>query len=215
MKTAITLAIIMATGLSAAAVRAQSGDPVKGKEAAIVCQACHMEDGGGKDNGDIESWPRLAGLPAAYLHKQMLDFKNGSREAPSMMPFANLLDDAQLADVSAYYASLPAPTPSLPAADAALMAHGEKLALRGDWDRYLPPCMSCHGPGNRGAGDIFPGIAGQHAGYLQKQLQLWQQDARRNDVNQLMSVIAKRLTAEDIAAVTLWLAHQQPQGGQP
>lgn len=102
-----------------------------------------------------------------------------------------------------------------PEASPELLAHGEKLALRGDWDRYLPPCISCHGPDNQGAGDIFPGIAGQHAPYLRKQLELWQQDERKNDVNQLMTSIAKRLTAEDIQAVSLWLARQKPQGGQP
>ena len=210
MKTVIALAM----GLAAVSVWAQR-DPAKGKEAAVVCQACHMENGGGKDNGDIESWPRLAGLPAAYLAKQMQDFKSGSRQAPSMIAFANMLTDEQVADVTAYYASLPPPESDVPAADPAVLAHGEKLAIRGDWDRYLPPCASCHGPGNNGAGDIFPAIAGQHAGYLKKQLQLWQQDQRQNDVNQLMASIAKRLTAEDIEAVSLWLAAQKPQGGQP
>lgn len=210
MKTVIALAI----GMAAVSVWAQ-GDPAKGKEAAVVCQACHMENGGGKDNGDIESWPRLAGLPAAYLTKQMQDFKSGSRQAPSMIPFANMLTDEQVADVSAYYASLPPPESDVPAADPAVLAHGEKLAIRGDWDRYLPPCMACHGPGNNGAGDIFPALAGQHAGYLKKQLQVWQQDQRQNDVNQLMASIAKRMTPEDIEAVSLWLAAQKPQGGKP
>ena len=211
MKTVIALA----TTLAIMPVWAQSGDPGKGKEAAVVCQACHMENGGGKDNGDIESWPRLAGLPAAYLAKQMRDFRNGNRQAPSMAPFANMLTDEQIANVSAYYASLPPPDSDITGADAATLAHGEKLAMRGDWDRYLPPCMSCHGPGNRGAGDIFPPLAGQHAGYLRKQLQQWQQDQRQNDVNQLMTAIAKRLTPEDIEAVSLWLAAQTAQGGQP
>ncbi|MDO4777877.1 MAG: c-type cytochrome [Cardiobacteriaceae bacterium] len=210
MKTVIALAI----GIAAVSVWAQ-GDPVKGQEAAVVCQACHMENGGGRDNGETESWPNLAGLPAAYLVKQMQDFKNGSRQAPSMIPFANMLTDEQVADVSAYYASLPQPASEVPAADPAVLAHGEKLATRGDWDRYLPPCAACHGPGNHGAGDIFPALAGQHAGYLKKQLQLWQQDQRQNDVNQLMASIAKRMTPEDIEAVSLWLAAQKPQGGKP
>ncbi|MDO5090440.1 MAG: c-type cytochrome [Cardiobacteriaceae bacterium] len=206
--------MVLAAGLAAASVWAH-GDPAKGKEAAVVCQTCHMENGGGKDNGDIESWPRLAGLPAAYLEKQMQDFKSGSREAPTMIPFANLLTDEQLADVSAYYATLPPPASEAPPAGAARRAHGAKLAPRGDGDRYLPPCAACHGPGNQGAGDIFPALAGQHAGYLKKQLQLWQEDKRQNDINQLMLSIAKRLTPEDIDAVAHWLAAQPAQGEQP
>lgn len=207
--------VITLLGLAAASVWAQDADPNKGKETAIVCQACHMEDGAGKDNGEIESWPRLAGLSAAYLQKQMQDIKSGTRQAPSMIAFANMLTDEQVADVSAYYASLPPPFAETSTADPALLAHGEKLAMRGDWDRYLPPCAACHGPDNQGAGDIFPALAGQHAGYIRKQLQLWQDDQRQNDVNQLMTAIAKRMTAEDIEAVSLWLAAQKPQGGQP
>lgn len=192
-----------------------TGDPDRGKETAVLCSACHQENGAGKDNsGEAESWPRLAGLPAAYLHKQMLDIKNGEREAPSMTAFANMLDEQQIADISAYYAALPIPDIESIEADAALLAHGEKLAMRGDWDRYLPPCVACHGPDNRGAGDIFPPLAGQHAHYLQKQLQLWESGQRRNDVNELMLSIAKRLTPEDIQAVSLYLAAQAAQGAE-
>lgn len=203
-------------GLAATPLWAQVGNSAKGQESVMLCVACHLENGGGKDNGEaVESWPRLAGLPEAYLTKQLHDIKNGTRQAPTMLAFANMLTDEQMADLSAYYAQLPPPDMPPPEATPEILAHGEKLALRGDWDRYLPPCMSCHGPNNQGAGNIFPGIAGQHAPYLRKQLELWQQDERKNDVNQLMTVIAKRLTAEDIQAVTLWLARQKPQGGQP
>lgn len=191
---------------------AWAGDIEKGKETAKLCQACHMENGGGKDNGQMESWPRLAGLSEAYFIKQLQDIKNEKRFAPSMVPFVKMLSDEQIADVASYYASLPVPSAFPNEATPEQLQLGEKLATRGDWNRYLPPCASCHGVNNAGVGDVFPSLVGQPAGYIAKQLQLWKDDKRQNDTNQLMISIAKRLTDEDIQAVSKWLANQKVGG---
>src|SRR5690625_7512810 len=102
-----------------------------------------------------------------------------------MLPFANMLDDQQIADVAAYYAQLPVTEAQGGEADEALLARGEQLAMVGDWDRYIVSCKSCHGPRNEGAGDVFPGIASQHAGYIESQLRAWQADERDNDPQNL------------------------------
>ena len=52
-----------------------------------------------------------------------------------------------------------------PAATEEELAHGEKLAMQGDWERYIVPCSTCHGPDNLGVSSVFPHLAGQHAGY--------------------------------------------------
>lgn len=184
-------------------------DIALGKNLSVTCAACHQPDGSGRDIPQGESWPRLAGMNAHYLAKQMRDFKSGARKSATMQAFAQMLDDAQIAHVSAYYASLPPPASATPAeADAALLEQGKRLALQGDWDRYIVPCKSCHGPDNQGAGPSFPGIAGQHAHYISAQLRAWQEGTRANDPLNLMAAIAKRMTAEDIRAVSAWLATQ-------
>jgi len=97
------------------------------------------------------------------------------------------------------------------------MALGEKLALRGDWSKHVPPCESCHGPGNAGVGVSFPGIAGQHPNYIRQQLKAWQEGTRHNDPVQLMTAVAERLTDEEIEAVAAYLATQPAvltEGGQ-
>ena len=101
----ILAAIGLATtaGIASAAV---SGDPQNGKEVANLCVACHQADGSGKHIEGGESWPRLAGLNATYLAKQLHDIKDGSRTSPTMMPFVNMLDDQKIADVAAYYSQL-------------------------------------------------------------------------------------------------------------
>lgn len=201
-------------GLSAAVgdLQAASGNPEKGAETAAMCVACHQPDGGGQHVEGGESWPRLAGLNATYIAKQLHSFKEGSRQNPSMMPFANTLGDQQIADVAAYYAQLE-PTQGQGGEETpqAVLDRGQQIAERGDWSRYIVSCKSCHGPGSRGAGDTFPGIAGQHAGYIKAQLKAWQAGTRSNDPQNLMGAIAKRMTDEDIEAVAAWLATRTPE----
>lgn len=192
---------------------ALDGDAKRGQAAAAVCTACHQADGRGMNIPGGESWPRLAGLDADYLYKQLQDFKQGARTNASMAPFVAMLTEQQLKDVSVYYSQMPGTQgQGGQGADAELLAAGKKLAESGDWDRYIVPCASCHGPGNQGAGQHFPGIAGQHAGYIERQLMDWKQGKRENDPQHLMLAIAERMNEQDIKAVAAWLSTQPAQG---
>ncbi|MGM0535026.1 MAG: c-type cytochrome [Pseudomonadota bacterium] len=209
MRIASGLGLLLGLGLAAGQAQALDGDAERGEQAAGACVACHQADGSGMNVSGGESWPRLAGLPAAYIAKQLHDFQAGRRENTTMMPFANMLDDQQIADVAAYYSEMPVTDAQGGTdADAALLARGEQLARRGDWDAYIVSCQSCHGPGNEGAGETFPGIASQHAGYIETQLRAWKAGERSNDPQNLMGAIAGRMSDEDIRAVSAWLANQ-------
>lgn len=181
----------------------------RGKAATVACVACHQADGSGMNNEGAESWPRLAGLHPDYIVAQLQDYREGRRSNPSMEPFAKMLSDNQLGDVAAYYASLEV-VESKPAqgVDPEVLERGRKLALNGDWDRYIVACVSCHGPGNHGVGSIFPNISGQHPAYIATQLKAWKNGERDNDFLGLMKSIAKRMTDDDIHAVSAWLGQQ-------
>lgn len=205
---------IFALGLLALTSWAQAattGDASRGAEAAATCTACHQPDGSGKNNEQGESWPRLAGLNAEYIAKQLRDYKSGERENATMKSFANMLSDQQILDVARYYSEM-TPTHGQESTDAseAVLQRGQMLAERGDWSKYIVSCKSCHGPENQGAGAVFPGIAGQHARYIEAQLKAWQSETRKNDPQDLMGSIAGRLNDEDIQAVAAWLATQPP-----
>lgn len=204
-KVCLLISACLATGTALA----QEGDAQRGQAAAATCTACHQANGSGMNIPGGESWPRLAGLDAGYIAKQLHDFKQGRRQNASMMPFAAMLSDEQIADVAAYYSQMPI-TPAQGGEDAsdAMLTRGQQLAERGDWDDYIVSCKSCHGPGGKGAGSDFPGIASQHAGYISNQLHAWKNDARSNDPQNLMGVIAKRMSDEDIQAVSAWYATQ-------
>lgn len=205
------LAAVWLAGCSGLVFADVEGDAERGAAAAGVCTACHQADGSGKNVPGGESWPRLAGLDAAYIAKQLHDYQSGERSNASMMPFANMLGEQQIADVASYYASLPATQgDGSEDADEATLKRGKQLAERGDWSAYIVSCNSCHGPGGRGAGEVFPGIAGQHAGYIKAQLQAWKAGTRKNDTQDLMGSIARRMSDDDIQAVAAWLAGQKP-----
>lgn len=209
-KPSMVIALALALASLAEPVRADDEQIQRGQAAAAACVACHQADGNGLSQNSI-SWPRLAGLPAAYLDAQLHAFKSGERESAEMKPFATMLDDDQIADVSAYFSSLPAKRPAATEmfSDETL-ARGEQLALSGDWNRYIMPCISCHGPANQGVGESFPGIAGQHYAYLSQQLHSWKDGKRTGDPLDLMHAVSKRLDESDMDAVAAWLSTQQP-----
>lgn len=206
---------IVAMGLTVLTVWAQaatSGDASRGAEAAATCTSCHQPDGSGANNEQGEPWPQLAGMNADYLAKQLHDFKSGQRDNATMKPFASMLSDQQILDVARYYSEMtPKQGEGGSSASQAALQRGQKLAQRGDWSEYIVSCKSCHGPDNQGAGSVFPGIAGQHARYIEVQLKAWQSGTRKNDPQDLMVTIAQRLNDEDIRAVAAWLATQPPE----
>lgn len=166
-----------------------------------ACASCHGDAGQGNP---AAGFPALAGINAKYLERQVTDMKSGTRALnPAMGPTVQGLDASQLQAVSAFYASLPSIAgPKIADAD---MERGKELVEQGDWDNAIPACVQCHGPDATGIGANFPGLAGQSSMYLASQIGAWKRDERKNDVNGLMGVIAKRMTDDDVAAVGAYL----------
>jgi len=173
------------------------------------CVVCHGAHGEGIA---ASGFPRLAGLPAAYLRAQLSAFADGQRENAVMAPIAKLLSADEEQAVSLYYAALPAP--ELANGAAASAGLGALLALDGRWSAKLPPCVACHGPGGIGVGASFPPLAGQPASYLEAQLEAWRQVKRPPGPLGLMQAVARRLSPSDIAAVSQWFAAQPAGGGR-
>lgn len=78
-----------------------TGDPASGKQKSATCASCHGEDG----NSENPMYPRLAGQYESFLIKALKDYKSGARTNPMMMGFASMLNDTDMKDVAAYYAS--------------------------------------------------------------------------------------------------------------
>jgi len=178
--------------------------------AGTACFSCHGLQGQGDAGG---AFPRLAGLDAHYLARQMDDYTTGARSNAVMTPIAQQLSPADRQSVALYYAglSVQAPLPgATAAADASLLQRGATLYAQGSAARGIQACANCHGPGGRGLNRVYPSIAGQPWSYVETQLRLWQAGVRRNDIAELMGSVARRMTDEDIRAVSAYVAGLTP-----
>jgi cytochrome c553 len=98
----VMFAVMFVLLLVAGAVQA-GGDPVKGAELAVDCADCHGEGGKGGDNSP------LAGLDEAGHVELLIAYKSGelTDEDEVMLMFTEELSEQDMADLAAYYATLP------------------------------------------------------------------------------------------------------------
>ena len=164
--------------------------------AANACFSCHGLDG----MGDGVSVPRLAGLDAGYLQKQLVDYANETRADEVMSPIAKWLDDGDRRAVAARYAALPAPTDGTAEA-----APAPAIYRIGAADRGVIACASCHGETGLGVGRGNPAIAGQPAAYTLEQLRRWKTAERRNDPRGVMADAVAGLSEAEMRTIAAWL----------
>jgi cytochrome c553 len=204
---AVSVASADTAGDSRAVAIAQHGDA----RGTPPCASCHGQSGEGNA---AAGFPRLAGLPAAYLDAQLNALADGTRQSPVMGPVARGLSAPERSQLADYYAALPAPTGVPPAPPVQL---DDRLALHGRWSEDTPACVQCHGEGGSGVGSSFPPLTGQTSLYIANQLHAWKQGTRRGDPLGLMQTVAAKLSDADIRAVSNYFAAQPVvgSGGQP
>lgn len=173
----------------------------------LPCTACHGKEGRATAEG---YFPRIAGKPAGYLYHQLVNFRDGRRHYPQMVTLVEHLTDDYLRDMARHFAAidLPYPPPAPAAAPTAVLERGERLVRQGDRTRDLPACASCHGERLLGVAPYVPGLLGLSRDYLYGQLGFWRNGERRAHAPDCMADIVKRMTADDVSAVSAWLAAQ-------
>lgn len=203
------LGVVVLSVVAAAAQAAPSGRQVVQNRG---CAACHGAAGQGQP---MLGYPRLAGQSAAYLAKQLEAFKTGKRLNTIMKSQAASLTADEMRAIAGYYASLAAPAPSSKGESAATLAAGREILVDGLWQKNIPGCQSCHGPGARGLPPTFPALAGQNAKYIETQLTNWREGRRPEGPDGLMAHIAQQLDADQIHAVAAYLASLPASGPIP
>ena len=181
-----------------------------GRQKAVTCISCHGENG----NSTIPLFPKLAQQHSGYLIKQLKAFKSGERQDSMMNTIAMTINEHDIEDIAHYFAdqkitSEPSETPD--AMDAQeqqelknLIAQGSDLYRNGDLNREVSACIACHGPtaeGNKPA--AFPYLKSQHAEYLIKTLNDFKSGKRANHPENMMHMIAGKMSEEQIKAVAL------------
>ncbi len=82
----------------------------------------------------------------------------------------------------------------------------QKLYRAGDSTRGLAACAGCHGPTGAGLPAQFPRLSGQYASYTAAQLKDFRSGYRTNDPNQMMRDISYKLTENEIALLSDYIA---------
>jgi cytochrome c553 len=202
----ISLALASATSILHAESNINAG-----KQKASSCASCHGDDG----NSMVATFPKLAQQHSSYLEQQLLAFKDGRRSDPMMSPMAMALSDEDIKDISSYYATQKISENALPTLESDdgekpagnkniqdLIAQGSNLYRNGNLTSEVSACIACHGPfgeGNKPAS--FPALKSQHADYLIKTLNDFKSGSRSNNPENIMHMIAKKMTDEEIKAV--------------
>jgi cytochrome c553 len=212
-KKLLALSLAM-TFTSTSGILHAEGNLSAGKEKAAACVSCHGDNG----NSLVSTFPKLAQQHSSYLIKQLQSFKDGTRKNPMMSSIAMGLTDEDMVDIAAYYAEQEVSANQLPVLDdedegekkadsknniQTIIAQGSDLYRNGDLTREVSACIACHGPfgeGNKPA--AFPLIKSQHADYLIKTLTDFKTDLRSNNPENMMHMIAKKMTDEEIKAVS-------------
>ena len=178
--------------------------PMLAQEAGSVtvtaCLACH---GGAAGAQASPIFPKLDGQHAAYLEKQLREYKSGKRQSDIMAPLIAALKKQQIAGMAAHFASQ---TPARGAVqNPELAARGKVLYEEGNRASGVPGCIGCHS--STGAGSQrYPRLAGQLQTYTVQQLVDFKSGKRSNDRARVMRHVAGRLTDEEMKAVAEYVA---------
>ncbi|MCX7945730.1 MAG: cytochrome c4 [Hydrogenophilus sp.] len=200
LKTLWTLAVAAVTPF------AHAVDPARIQElVTTVCAACHGPDG----NSPIAEYPILAGQHAAYLYKQLLDFKSWEgappkRENPIMLGMVADLTKEEMRALAEYYAQQKRAENS--PKDPQALELGQKIWRAGIARKGVPACAACHGPTGSGIPVQYPALKGQHPEYTVAQLKAFREGQRANDPEAMMRMSVNSLTDSEMAAVAHYIA---------
>lgn len=190
---AVLCGLLAAPALADDAVVARAQKIVSGS-----CFLCHGMQG----ESATELFPRLAGQNAAYLAKQLANFKSGERKSEVMPRMVTALTPQDMEALGLYFSrQKSAPHPP---ADPRLAAKGEAIYRQGGAATEVAACVGCHGERGYGS-EKLPRLAGQVAGYLATQLRNFGKRVRTND-NAVMHTVAAKMSEDEILAVAEYLS---------
>ena len=173
-----------------------------GRGATLAIQQCSMCHGA--QGMSVANAPNLAGQYPEVVIKQMHDYKRGDRRSSIMQALAEGLSDRDIADIAAYYDSLPKARTAPARYDE---TSAPALVRVGDPMRNIAPCISCHGGIDHKFGT--PWLEGMPKEYLLVQLRDFKSGARRNDSHGQMRNMARLMSDAEIEQVVEFYARRE------
>jgi cytochrome c553 len=160
------------------------------------CKACHGANGGGV----APAIPHLAAQREGYLLASLKEYKDGKRSHAALKDMTKQMSEADLRNVAAYFASLPAvvnPT-------AQDIKHSSPYE---QGKAQAAACAGCHGEDGNAKTAGTPSLAGQQPHYLVAAIQEYHQGDRKTGSMRSQLRDADRLEVENLA---LYFAAQTP-----
>ncbi|WP_398468822.1 c-type cytochrome [Tardiphaga sp.] len=184
-----SLCLIAVTSLPTSAA-----DIAAGKEKAELCIGCHGENG----ISQMENMPSLAAQPDQFTQWQLIFFRAGTRKSEEMKPIVEQLDNSDIRNLGAYFASLQPPEKK--------QDDNPDLSAKGKQAAAGRRCASCHLDSYAGTKAVSR-LAGQREDYLLKALRDYKSGARAGGGMAAMAEVAYSLSEEEIEALAHYLAH--------
>jgi len=179
--------LLVATALGTPAL---AQDVARGEELFQLCAQCHGDDGAGDP---VALAPSIGGLPQWFVEGQLKKFRSGGRgthfddiSGMRMRPMSLwLANDADVASVAAYVASLPkvhaAPT----------LAGGNAEVGK---QKYVP-CIACHGMNGEGNQALnAPPLAGMSDWYQVTSLQKFKAGVRGTNAKDTTGMLMRPMS---------------------
>jgi len=173
---------------------ARAADIAAGKEKAELCVGCHGEGG----ISQMENMPSLAAQPDQFIQWQLVFFRAGTRKNEQMQPIVEQLNNEDIRNLGAYYASLSPPKPG--------NDDNPDLSKKGAQAAAGRRCASCHTDTYAGTKAVAR-LAGQREDYLVKALRDYKTGVRAGGAMAAMADVAFPLSEEEIEALAHYLAH--------
>ena len=172
-----------------------NGDASRGVTACITCH-------GPKGQSAVGTWPKLSAQHAAYLTKQLKNFKEGTRANPVMMGMVATLTEQDMQNISAFLAKQPISQGV--AQDKNTIELGQSIYRGGIAAKGVPACAACHSPTGAGIPAQYPLLGGQWAEYTNAQLLAFREGVRKNSSQ--MTTIATKLSDQEMKALSDYIA---------
>src|SRR6202165_557077 len=172
-----------------------AADLAAGKEKAELCTGCHGEGG----ISQTENIPSLAGQPDQFVQWQLVFFRAGTRKNEQMQPIVEQINNDDIRNLGAYFASLTPPKATKPDDNPDLSSKGAQAAAG-------RRCASCHTDSYAGTKAVAR-IAGQRGAYLPKAPHDYKSGVRSGGGMSAMADVAYPLSEEEIVALAHYLAH--------
>ncbi|MGJ4941074.1 c-type cytochrome [Bradyrhizobium sp. HKCCYLS1011] len=192
-KTSLGILLAAAALLSEFSVT-HAADLEAGKAKAELCVGCHGENG----LSQTENIPSLAGQQDQFIQWQLVFFRAGTRKNEAMQPIIEQLNNEDIRNLGAYFASLT--PPKAPPDD------NPELSQKGAQAAAGRRCASCHTDSYAGTKGVAR-IADQREEYLVKALHDYKSGQRVGGSQAAMTDVAYPLSNEEIEALAHYLAH--------